>query len=76
MTGKFQGVLDNSGGTPLTIHGLWGLRVGNSAFGGSSSLVFSAGPSSYNNGSVGVINPDRVSVCRPGESLSSDGSIM
>jgi uncharacterized protein (TIGR03118 family) len=57
MTGKFQGVLDNSSGYPITIHGLWGLMVGNSAFGGTRSLVFSAGPSSYNNGSVGVINP-------------------
>jgi len=57
MTGKFQGVLDNASGYPITINGLWGLRVGNSAFGGSSSLVFSAGPSAYNNGSVGLINP-------------------
>lgn len=57
MTGKFQGVLDNSSGYPLTIHGLWGLMVGNSAFGGTKSLVFSAGPSNYNNGVVGVINP-------------------
>ena len=56
-TGKFQGVLDNSSGYPITIHGLWGLMVGNSAFGGTKSLVFSAGPSNYNNGSVGVINP-------------------
>jgi uncharacterized protein (TIGR03118 family) len=57
MTGKFQGVLDNSSGYPITIHGLWGLMVGNSVFGGTKSLVFSAGPSNYNNGSVGVINP-------------------
>ena len=57
MTGKFQGVLDNSGGTPITIHGLWGLRAGDSVFGGPSSLVFSVGASNYNNGSVGVINP-------------------
>jgi uncharacterized protein (TIGR03118 family) len=57
MTGKFKGVLDNSSGYPITIHGLWGLMVGNSAFAGSSSLVFSAGPSNYNNGSVGVIKP-------------------
>jgi uncharacterized protein (TIGR03118 family) len=56
-TGQFLGTLDNSGGYPLTIHGLWGLRAGNSAFGGSSSLVFSAGPSAYNDGSVGIINP-------------------
>jgi uncharacterized protein (TIGR03118 family) len=57
MTGKFQGVLENSSGYPLTIHGLWGLMVGNPVFGGTKSLVFSAGPSSYNNGSVGIINP-------------------
>jgi uncharacterized protein (TIGR03118 family) len=57
MTGKFQGVLDNASGSPLTIHGLWGLMVGNSEFGGPKSLVFSAGPSNYNNGSVGIINP-------------------
>jgi uncharacterized protein (TIGR03118 family) len=56
-TGKFLGVLDNSIGYPITIPGLWGLMVGNSAFGGSSSLVFSAGPSGYNNGLVGVIKP-------------------
>jgi uncharacterized protein (TIGR03118 family) len=56
-TGQFLGTLDNASGYPLTIHGLWGLRVGNSAFGSPSSLVFSAGPSNYNNGSVGVINP-------------------
>lgn len=56
-TGKFLGVLDNSSGYPITIPGLWGLMVGNSAFGGSSSLVFSAGPSGYNNGVVGVVKP-------------------
>jgi uncharacterized protein (TIGR03118 family) len=56
-TGQFLGTLDGTSGYPLTIHGLWALRVGNSAFGGSSSLVFSAGPNNYNNGSVGVINP-------------------
>lgn len=57
VTGSFAGVLDNSAGYPITIHGLWGLMVGNSAFGGSSSLVFSAGPGGYSNGSVGIINP-------------------
>jgi hypothetical protein len=31
--------------------------VGNSVFGGPKSMVFSAGPSSYNNGVVGIINP-------------------
>jgi uncharacterized protein (TIGR03118 family) len=56
-TGKFLGVLDNSSGYPITINGLWGLMVGNTSFGGSSSLVFSAGPSGYNNGLLGVIKP-------------------
>jgi uncharacterized protein (TIGR03118 family) len=56
-TGAFLGTLDGSNGYPITISGLWGLRVGSSAFGGSSSLVFSAGPSGYADGVVGVLNP-------------------
>jgi uncharacterized protein (TIGR03118 family) len=58
-TGAFQGTLDNSRGYPITIAQLWGLRVGNSAFGGSSSVVFSAGPTAYNDGMLGVINPGK-----------------
>lgn len=57
VTGKYLGWLDRPNGTPIAINGLWGLEVGNSAFGGSSSLVFSAGPNGYNNGVVGVLNP-------------------
>jgi hypothetical protein len=56
-TGAFIGTLDDSTGYPITIHGLWGLMVGNSSFGGSSSLVFSAGPSAYSDGLLGVLNP-------------------
>ncbi len=56
-TGMHLGALDGPGGSPIAISGLWGLRVGNSAFGGSSSLVFSAGPNAYANGVVGVLNP-------------------
>jgi uncharacterized protein (TIGR03118 family) len=56
-TGKFLGTLDGRTGYPITIPQLWGLRVGNATFGGSSSLVFSAGPNNYNNGLLGVINP-------------------
>lgn len=56
-TGKFIGVLRNAKGQPIVIDGLWGLRVGNSQFGGSSSLEFSAGPAGYGNGVVGVLNP-------------------
>jgi uncharacterized protein (TIGR03118 family) len=56
-TGKLLGPLRNAKGSPIAISGLWGLRVGNSAFGGASSVVFSAGPNGYANGLVGVLNP-------------------
>jgi uncharacterized protein (TIGR03118 family) len=56
-TGRFLGPLDNTKGRPIAISGLWGLLVGNSAFGGASSVVFSAGPNGQTNGLVGVLNP-------------------
>jgi uncharacterized protein (TIGR03118 family) len=56
-TGAYLGWLKRPNGTPVAIPGLWGLMVGNNAFGGPHSLVFSAGPNSYNNGIVGVLNP-------------------
>jgi uncharacterized protein (TIGR03118 family) len=56
-TGAMIGTVDNKNGYPITIPGLWGLMVGNSSFGGSTSLVFSAGPSNYSDGLLGVINP-------------------
>jgi uncharacterized protein (TIGR03118 family) len=55
-TGQYLGALYGSTG-PIVIDGLWGLRVGNSAFGGSSSLVFSAGPGTYAKGLVGILTP-------------------
>lgn len=57
VTGKYLGALDGTNGHPLAISGLWGLMVGNSQFGGSSSLVFSAGPNGQTNGLVGELNP-------------------
>jgi len=56
-TGKYLGWLKYANGRPVAISGLWGLMVGNSAFGGASSIVFSAGPNGYANGLVGVLNP-------------------
>ena len=56
-TGRSLGPLRNAKGHPIAISGLWGLMVGNSAFGGASSVVFSAGPNGYANGLVGVLNP-------------------
>ena len=56
-TGQFLGALDGTNGYPIAINGLWGLRPGSSAFGGTGSLVFSAGPASYANGLVGILTP-------------------
>jgi uncharacterized protein (TIGR03118 family) len=56
-SGTFLGTLDNAKGKPIVISGLWGLQVGNSAFGGPRSLEFSAGPKGYRAGLVGVLNP-------------------
>jgi uncharacterized protein (TIGR03118 family) len=56
-TGKHLGTLDGTNGYPVTIGGLWGLEVGNSAFGGSSAVVFSSGPAGYNDGLVGTLTP-------------------
>ncbi|HEX4062198.1 MAG TPA: TIGR03118 family protein [Streptosporangiaceae bacterium] len=56
-TGAFAGTLNDSTGYPITISGLWGLRTGSSAFGGASSVVFSAGPGGYANGVLGILTP-------------------
>ena len=56
-TGTFLGSLRDQAGRPIAISGLWGLMAGNSAFGGASSVVFSAGPGNYASGLVGVLNP-------------------
>jgi uncharacterized protein (TIGR03118 family) len=56
-TGKHLGWLATPSGRPIAISGLWGLAPGSSTFGGSSSLVFSAGPTGQNNGLVGILAP-------------------
>jgi uncharacterized protein (TIGR03118 family) len=56
-TGAHAGTLDGSNGKPVTISGLWGLEVGSSAFGGASSVVFSAGPGGYADGLLGILTP-------------------
>jgi len=56
-SGKYLSALDTTTGSPIAIDGLWGIRVGNSAFGGANSLVFSAGPNNYSNGIVGILTP-------------------
>lgn len=56
-TGKYLGALEDGSGYPISISGLWGLRVGNSAFGGSNALIFSAGPGGYSDGLLGTLTP-------------------
>jgi uncharacterized protein (TIGR03118 family) len=58
-SGKYLGALDTTSGSPIAIDGLWGIMVGNSAFGGANSLVFSSGPSGYNEGIVGILTPKK-----------------
>jgi uncharacterized protein (TIGR03118 family) len=56
-TGALLGPLDGTGGSPVVIRGLWGLQVGNAAFGGNKALVFSSGPKSYGKGLLGILKP-------------------
>jgi uncharacterized protein (TIGR03118 family) len=56
-SGAFLGTLDGANGRPIVIPGLWGLQIGNSAFGGSRSLEFSAGPKGYRAGLLGILTP-------------------
>jgi uncharacterized protein (TIGR03118 family) len=56
-TGAYLGALQNRSGAPVVIPGLWGLRVGDAAFGGTNALVFSAGPNNYSNGLLGIVTP-------------------
>ncbi len=56
-TGAWIGALDGTGGNPLAIDGLWGLRFGNGAAGGGSlnALYFTAGPNGESDGLFGSL---------------------
>lgn len=56
-SGAYLGTIKNAAGAPLAIPGLWGLGVGNAAFGGASAVIFSAGPGGYGDGLLGTISP-------------------
>ena len=56
-TGAYLGALQNRSGAPVVIPGLWGLQVGDAAFGGTNALVFSSGTSNYNSGVLGILTP-------------------
>jgi len=55
--GTFQGFLDNTGGSELTIPGLWGLSFGNgsSETGPTTTLYFAAGGPNLTAGTFGAI---------------------
>jgi uncharacterized protein (TIGR03118 family) len=55
--GRFLGQMDSSPGQPITIDGLWGLLPGNTMFGGTGNLIFSAGPNDENDGLLGTLSP-------------------
>jgi uncharacterized protein (TIGR03118 family) len=56
MTDKFLGQVLTTGGSTLSIDGLWGLAVGNNAGAGSSQDVyFTAGPGDESHGLFGVL---------------------
>jgi uncharacterized protein (TIGR03118 family) len=63
-TGNYVGSLDTTGGKPVAITGLYALLVGNATFGGSSSLVFSAGPRGDRDGLVGILAPAKPVVAK------------
>jgi uncharacterized protein (TIGR03118 family) len=54
-SGAFLGTLDGTNGAPIVIPGLWGLQVGNSAFGGGKAVIFSSGPKAYAKGLLGIL---------------------
>jgi uncharacterized protein (TIGR03118 family) len=61
QTGSFLGQLLATGGSPLTIDGLWGLAVGNDASAGSSHHVyFTAGPDDEAHGLFGILTASAV----------------
>lgn len=57
-THVFLGQVQDAGGGPLAIDGLWAIAPGNGANGGSNSLLyFTAGPDDESHGILGVLTP-------------------
>ena len=55
LTGDLLGSLHDSSGGHVQIGRLWALRVGNTNFGGTDAVVFSAGPGDEEHGLVGTL---------------------
>jgi uncharacterized protein (TIGR03118 family) len=59
-TGAWLGALRDEHQQPIKIDGLWGLHLGNSAFAGAHTVIFSAGPDGEKHGLLGTISaPDK-----------------
>jgi hypothetical protein len=64
-TGRFEGVLQDTNGKPLSINGIWSISFANSATPNSydadeapaSELYFTAGPNQGTAGLFGYLNP-------------------
>jgi uncharacterized protein (TIGR03118 family) len=57
-TGAFMAALQNKDGDPISIPGLWGLRLGNGGNGGNvNTIYFSAGPGAEQHGLFGSLQP-------------------
>jgi uncharacterized protein (TIGR03118 family) len=55
---KFHGLLQDLGGRPIQLEGLWGLSFGNDGRGGSAdTLFFASGPLDENHGLFGSLKP-------------------
>jgi uncharacterized protein (TIGR03118 family) len=54
---RLLGQLRNAHQRPITIDGLWALRVGTSTTGGTNTVLFTAGLNSEKDGLLGSINP-------------------
>jgi uncharacterized protein (TIGR03118 family) len=58
-TGAPLGTLQDGSGSPITIDGLWALRVGNGTFGNGRTVIFSAGPGDESHGLLGALRAAR-----------------
>ena len=57
-TGRFRGLLQNTEGEPITIHGLWALTFGNGGRAGvPDTLYFTSGPDDESHGLFGSLSP-------------------
>jgi uncharacterized protein (TIGR03118 family) len=56
-SGDFLGTLADPSGDPITVPGLWSLRIGNDGVGASTSLFFTAGIGAEQAGLFGMLQP-------------------